>query len=137
MAKGYNLPFGERLTVKKVRTLFMSEARVVFEERPGRFYIRTDFTASYAFRENPKKAYRLTPEQWEKVRRGEIEVGMEKHLFLLIRPKPEEVFYRYGPEGPIEQWIYREHQLGLYGKTYQNPPTNVYFFHNDRLISIF
>jgi len=137
MARGYDLPFGKRLTVKKVRTMFMSEARVVFEEYPNRFYIRTDFSSSYAFRENPKEAYQLTPEEWETVRRGDIKVGMEKRLFLLIRPMSNEVFYRYGPDGPTEQWIYREHQLGLYGKTYQNPPTNIYFFHNDQLVNIF
>ncbi len=136
MAEGYGLPFGKKLTIKKVRVLIMKEARVVFEEYPNRYYLRTDFPASYAFREEPKQTYGLTPEEWETIRRGEITLGMSKRMFLMIKPKSDEIFYRYGAGSPIEQWIYREHYKPLYGKTYQNPPTNIYFFQDDVLISI-
>jgi len=137
MAKGYKLPFGESLTIKKVRVLFMKEARVVFEEIPGRrYYLRTDFGPYYAFRENPKKAYSFSPEEWETIRRQEITVGMSKTLFLCIKPKAEEIHYQTNPRGPIEQWIYREHPKDLFGSRSENPPTQIYFFQNDVLIAM-
>lgn len=137
MAQGYNLPFGEVLTVKKVRVLFMKEARVVFEEIPGRrYYLRTDFGPYYAFRQDPKKAYTFTPEEWETIRRQEITIGMPKSLFLCIKPKSDEIHYQTNPRGPIEQWIYREHPKDLFGSRSENPPTQIYFFQNDVLIAM-
>ena len=121
MARGYDLPFGKKLTVKKVRILFMMEARVVFEEYPRRFYLRTDFGQDYAYRNDPKNHYQFSPEQWETIRRGTITVGMEKQMFLLIKPKSEEIHYQTNPRGPIEQWIYREHPRILYGATEPKP----------------
>ena len=61
---------------------------------------------------------------------------MHKTLFLCIKPKSEEIHYQTNPNGPIEQWIYREHPRGLYGSRNQNPPTQIYYFQNDILIAI-
>lgn len=136
MAEGYNLPFGKILTIKKVRVLFMKEARVFFEEIPGRFYLRTDFGPNYAYRADPKQSFKFSPDEWETIRRKEITIGMAKTLFLCIKPKSQEIHYQTDPRGPIEQWIYREHPRDLYGSRSQNPPTQIYYFQNDILIAI-
>ena len=137
MADGYGLTFGQKLTIKKVRVLFMKEARIVFEEIPDRrYYMRTDFGPFYAFVEDPDTLYDFSPEKWEEIRRGVIEEGMSKINFLCIRPKAEEIHYQTNPRGPIEQWIYRENPRGLYGSRAQNPPTAIYYFQNDVLIAI-
>jgi hypothetical protein len=136
MASGFNLPFGQKLTVKKVRVLFMKEARIYFEELKKRYYLRTDFGDSYAFREDPGTKYHYTPEQWEVIRRGEISKGMSKTMFLCIKPKSEEIHYQTNPAGPIEQWIYRENPVDMFGSREANPPTEIYYFQNDVLIEM-
>jgi len=137
MAEGYGLDFGRKLTILKVRVLFMKEARMVFAEIPGRrYYMRTDFGPFYAFREDPEHSERYTPEEWETIRRGEITVGMSKDLFLHIRPRTQEINVIRHPEGTIEQWIYRENPRDLYGTRAENPPTEVYYFQNEVLIEI-
>ena len=136
MAKGYNLPFRQKLTIKKARYLFMKEIRVVFEEYPRRFYLRADFGPNYAFRADPRQTYSFSPEQWENIRRGSISIGMSKDLFLLVMPKSEEIHVRPDPDGDVEQWIYREHPKDLYGSFKENPPTQIYYFQNDILISV-
>ena len=136
MAKGFHLPFGKKLTVKKVRVLFMKEARLYFNELPKRYYLRTDFGDNYAFREDPDLKYDYSPEQWEAIRRGEVHKGMSKRMFLCIRAKSEEIHYQTNPRGPIEQWIYRENPVGLFGDREANPPTEIYYFQNDVLIEI-
>ena len=136
MAKGYHLPFRKKLTVKKARYLFMKEIRVVFVEYPQRFYLRSDFGPSYAFWSDPAENYSFSPEQWETIRRGSITVGMHKNLFLMVMPKSEEIHSQPGSGDPVEQWIYREHPKELYGSFQENPPTHIYYFQNDILISI-
>jgi hypothetical protein len=136
MARGYNLPFGEKLTVAKVRLLFMHEARLRFEGIDRRIYLRTDFGPDYAFRTDPEKTYAFTPEQWQSIREGRITVGMSKEMFLCIKPKAREVHYQPNPAGPIEQWIYRDNPREMYGDRSQNPPTAIYYFQNDVLITI-
>ncbi len=136
MAKGYDLPFAKRLTVKKLRYMFMAEVRVVFEEYPRRFYLRADFGPDYAFRGEPFKTFDFTEEQWEDIKQGVITVGMSKTMFLCIKPKSKEIHYQTSPDGPLEQWLYREHPTELFGSAKQNPPTGVYYFQDDILVRI-
>ena len=137
MAEGYGLPFLAKLTVKKVRYLIMNEARVVFEENPKRpYYLRTDLGPNYAFLTDPRQTYAFTPEQWEDIRRGRIEIGMSKLMFLCIKPRPEEAFTVADEKGPIEQWVYRAEPVQLFGDLKQNPPTNIYYFQNNVLVAI-
>jgi len=137
MADGYKLPFGQCLTIRKARKMFMKEVRIVFEEYPERrFYLRSDFGPNYAFRRNPREVYDFTPEEWESIRRGDIRIGMSKRLFLCIKPLAEEIYYQPNPEGPIEQWVYRDKPKSLYGARSANPPSQIFFFQNDVLIHV-
>ena len=136
MARGYQLPFGKRLTIKKIRVLLQQEARIVFEEYPRRYYLRTDFGNSYAFRENPYEHFDFSDEQWQNIKQERVHIGMSKEVFLCIKPKAEEIHLIGDPGGTIEQWIYREEPIILFGRTKNNPPTHIYFFQNDRLIQI-
>ena len=136
MARGYDLPFGQKLTIKRVRVLLSQEARLVFEEYPRRFYLRADFADNYAFRGDPYTTYDLTDSQWQDVRAGHITLGMSKRIFLLIRERPEEINRQEDPGGPVEQWIYRDEPSALFGRREQNPPTAIYYFQNDILIAI-
>ncbi len=136
MALGFNLPFGKRLTVKRVRVLLGQEFRLVFEEYPRRFYLRTDFGPDYAFREDPKESFDFSEEQWAAIIEGRIEVGISKKMFLCIKPRAHEIHVREDPGGPIEQWIYRANPVQLFGADEQNPPTHIYYFQKDFLIAI-
>lgn len=136
MARGYGLTFGERLTVRRVRVLLGQEFRLVFEEYPRRFYLRTDFGPDYAFRADPEQSFEFSEEQWATIKEGRIQVGISKRMFLCILPKPAEIHVRQDPEGAVEQWIYRANPTELFGSDQQNPPTHIYYFQNDFLIAI-
>ena len=136
MAKGYNLPFGKKLTVKKIRIMFRLEARLFFEGSNRKYYLRTDFSDNYAFREDPRQKYSFTPEEWYTMRQGTITEGMSKELFLCIRRRAPEIHYQTNPAGPVEQWIYRDNPTSMYGMGVENPPTAIYYFQNDQLIHI-
>jgi len=135
MARGYDLPFGERLTVRKVRVLFMKESRIYFEGYPQRYYLRTDFADDYAFREDPRKKYDFSEAQWEMIRKGEIRIGMSMTMFLLIWPRSQEIELSADGNGPIEQWLYREKPIELYGTRELNPPTHLFFFQKGTLVA--
>ena len=136
MANGYGLRFGQRLTVKKVRVLFMKEARMVFVEHPERLYLRTDFGDDYAFRQDPRQKYAFSEATWSTILAERIEVGMTLEVFLCIRPRSEEIHRQEQPDGPVEQWIYREHPVSLYGNRELNPPTHIYYFQDGVLIAV-